>query len=107
MRFVFITSRARGSSFPSLRAFPGSTHNEKAVAGTLSVAFLSAAAQAQSSVTLYGMLDAGIVYTNNQSGKSAWQQGSGLLSNTVFGLSGNEDLGGGCMRCFASKTAST
>ena len=46
------------------------------------------------------MLDAGIVYTNNQSGKSAWQQGSGLLSNTVFGLSGNEDLGGGLHALF-------
>ncbi|MCA8253178.1 porin [Burkholderia sp. AU31624] len=73
---------------------------KKAVAGTLSLAFLSAAAHAQSSVTLYGMLDAGIVYTNNQSGKSAWQQGSGLLSNTVFGLSGNEDLGGGLHALF-------
>jgi predicted porin len=46
------------------------------------------------------MLDAGIAYTNNQSGKSAWQQGSGLLSNTVFGLSGNEDLGGGLHALF-------
>lgn len=73
---------------------------KKAVAGTLSLAFLSAAAHAQSSVTLYGMLDAVIVYTNNQSGKSAWQQGSGLLSNTVFGLSGNEDLGGGLHALF-------
>ncbi|AJX33023.1 porin [Burkholderia oklahomensis] len=53
----------------------------------------AATAHAQSSVTLYGLLDASIAYTNNQSGKSAWQQGSGLLSNTVFGLSGAEDLG--------------
>ncbi|TCW85621.1 porin [Burkholderia sp. SRS-46] len=73
---------------------------KKEVAGALSLAMISVAAHAQSSVTLYGMLDAGIAYTNNQSGKSAWQQGSGLLSNTVFGLNGAEDLGGGLQALF-------
>ncbi|KVN14935.1 hypothetical protein WT09_15720 [Burkholderia stagnalis] len=73
---------------------------KKEVVGALSLAMFSVAAHAQSSVTLYGMLDAGIAYTNNQSGKSAWQQGSGLLSNTVFGLNGAEDLGGGLHALF-------
>ncbi|RQR67671.1 porin [Burkholderia sp. Bp9126] len=73
---------------------------KKEVVGALSIALFSVAAHAQSSVTLYGMLDAGIAYTNNQSGKSAWQQGSGLLSNTVFGLNGAEDLGGGLQALF-------
>ncbi|RQS16358.1 porin [Burkholderia sp. Bp9002] len=73
---------------------------KKEVVGALSIALFSVAAHAQSSVTLYGMLDAGIAYTNNQSGKSAWQQGSGLLSNTVFGLNGAEDLGGGLHALF-------
>ncbi|KWK12533.1 porin [Burkholderia stagnalis] len=73
---------------------------KKEVVGALSLAMISVAAHAQSSVTLYGMLDAGIAYTNNQSGKSAWQQGSGLLSNTVFGLNGAEDLGGGLHALF-------
>ncbi|MGZ2748562.1 porin [Burkholderia stagnalis] len=73
---------------------------KKEVVGALSIALFSVAAHAQSSVTLYGMLDAGIAYTNNQSGKSAWQQGSGLLSNTVFGLNGTEDLGGGLHALF-------
>lgn len=73
---------------------------KKEVVGALSIAMFSVAAHAQSSVTLYGMLDAGIAYTNNQSGKSAWQQGSGLLSNTVFGLNGAEDLGGGLHALF-------
>ncbi|ABC38650.1 gram-negative porin family protein [Burkholderia thailandensis E264] len=69
---------------------------KKPVIGAACAALLgaTATAHAQSSVALYGLLDASIAYTNNQSGKSAWQQGSGLLSNTVFGLSGNEDLGG-------------
>src|SRR5260370_36173618 len=58
------------------------------------------AAQAQSSVTLYGLLDTGLVYTNNQSGHSAWQESSGALSNTVFGVKGSEDLGGGLHAIF-------
>jgi general bacterial porin, GBP family len=51
------------------------------------------AAHAQSSVTLYGLIDAGIVYTNNQGGHSAWQEQSSMISNEVWGLRGSEDLG--------------
>ena len=57
-------------------------------------------AHAQSSVTLYGTLDAGLIYTNNQAGHSNWQQGSGTVSNTFYGLRGNEDLGGGLHAIF-------
>jgi GBP family porin len=55
----------------------------------------AAAAHAQSSVTLYGSLDAGIAYVNNAGGDSLWVQSSSLLSNTYFGFKGAEDLGGG------------
>ena len=57
-------------------------------------------AHAQSSVTLYGTLDAGVVYTNNQGGHNNWQQGSGTVSDTYFGLRGSEDLGGGLHAIF-------
>ena len=57
-------------------------------------------AHAQSSVTLYGTLDAGLVYSNNQNGHSNWQQGSGTVSDTYFGLRGSEDLGGGLHAIF-------
>ena len=57
-------------------------------------------AHAQSSVTLYGTLDAGLVFANNQGGHSNWQQGSGSVSNTYFGLRGSEDLGGGLHAIF-------
>ncbi|TCK84318.1 porin [Paraburkholderia sp. BL9I2N2] len=63
------------------------------VAAALSVC--AVAAHAQSSVTLYGLIDTGIVYTNNQGGSSAWQEQSSMLSNEVWGLRGSEDLGGG------------
>ena len=43
-------------------------------------------AHAQSSVTLYGLIDTGLVYTNNQSGHSNWQEVTSSTQNTVFGL---------------------
>lgn len=57
-------------------------------------------AHAQSSVTLYGLIDTGIVYTNNQGGHSNWQENSSSTQNTVFGLKGSEDLGGGLHAIF-------
>ncbi|HKU00223.1 MAG TPA: porin [Paraburkholderia sp.] len=67
-------------------------------AGVLGAFALSA--HAQSSVTLYGSLDAGIVYANNVGGQALWQQGSGALSYNYFGLKGAEDLGGGLKAVF-------
>ncbi|CAJ0720848.1 Outer membrane porin protein [Ralstonia edaphis] len=64
-----------------------------AVLGTI-----SAAAHAQSSVTLYGIVDVGIRYNTHQNaaGNSKIGMGNGgLLSGSRWGLMGNEDLGGG------------
>jgi predicted porin len=61
---------------------------------------LAVTAHAQNSVTLYGTLDAGLVYSNNQGGHSSWQAGSGAASGTYFGLRGNEDLGSGLHAVF-------
>jgi GBP family porin len=57
-------------------------------------------AHAQSSVTLYGVIDTGLVYTNNQGGHSNWQEASSSTENTVYGLKGSEDLGGGLHAVF-------
>jgi len=67
-----------------------------------SIAFLSFAsvAQAQSSVTLYGIVDDGIQYTTNQAGGHAYQLASGTLSASRFGFRGREDLGGGYATIF-------
>ncbi|MCP3712855.1 porin [Paraburkholderia sp. CNPSo 3274] len=72
----------------------------KALLAAAALGAFSAAAHAQSSVTLYGSLDAGIAYVNNAGGHSAWLQSSSLLSNTYFGLKGAEDLGGGLKAIF-------
>ncbi|QJP70439.1 porin [Burkholderia glumae] len=60
----------------------------------------STSAHAQSSVTLYGLIDTGLAYTNNQLGHSNWQASSSATQNTVFGLKGGEDLGGGLHAVF-------
>ncbi|GLU35067.1 porin [Trinickia caryophylli] len=71
---------------------------------TLIVAAVSSsfavAAHAQSSVTLYGLVDAGITYTSNVAGNSRWQQSSGAVSQSRFGLKGSEDLGNGLKAIF-------
>ncbi|HWT34897.1 MAG TPA: porin [Paraburkholderia sp.] len=67
-------------------------------------ALAASTAHAQSSVTLYGIIDAGLMYTNNvqKSGKSGalWQATSGTINGSRFGLRGAEDLGGGYKAIF-------
>lgn len=53
------------------------------------------AVHAQSNVTLYGVADAGMVYTPNYLGSKAYTLTSGVASSSAFGLKGSEDLGGG------------
>jgi predicted porin len=72
----------------------------KTLAATALLGTFSIVAHAQSSVTLYGLIDTGIVYTNNQFGKSNWQVASSATQNSVFGLKGSEDLGGGLHAVF-------
>jgi predicted porin len=55
---------------------------------------------AQSSVTLYGVVDEGMQYTNNQAGKSSWAMSQGGLGSSNWGLTGTEDLGGGLHAIF-------
>ncbi|WP_086969763.1 porin [Caballeronia glebae] len=59
-----------------------------------------AAVWAQSSVQLYGELDAGIAYTNNVGGQSKYRLTSGTIDGSYWGLQGTEDLGGGARAIF-------
>ncbi len=57
---------------------------------------LSSAAFAQSTVTLYGALDASVAYGKNAVGKhSATYVNDSAIQSSLWGLKGSEDLGGG------------
>jgi predicted porin len=70
--------------------------------------FAAATAHAQSSVTLYGIVDNGIAYQNNSApkigatsgGHAAWKMSTGVWAGSRFGLKGAEDLGGGTKAIF-------
>ncbi|TKC92520.1 porin [Trinickia terrae] len=69
----------------------------------ISLAVLSAFAApvfAQSSVTLYGVIDEGLNYTNNVGGSHVWELQSGFAQGSRWGLKGSEDLGGGLKAVF-------
>ncbi|HTH58551.1 MAG TPA: porin [Paraburkholderia sp.] len=58
------------------------------------------AAHAQSNVTLYGIVDAGLTYNSNSGGHSLTSLTSGNGMGDRFGLRGKEDLGGGLAAVF-------
>ncbi len=57
-------------------------------------------AQAQSSVTLFGLIDAGLTYTSNAGGNHSFTEQSGIQAPDLFGVRGVEDLGGGYSTLF-------
>jgi predicted porin len=75
---------------------------KKFALSSLSLALLGAAgaAHAQSSVTLYGVIDDSIMYVHNDGGKNLWAMQQGNLSGSRWGMKGTEDLGGGLKAIF-------
>ncbi len=61
---------------------------------------VSMQAEAQSSVTLYGVVDTAFAYSSNQGGHSNTYMSQGNLLASKFGLYGTEDLGGGTQALF-------
>ena len=55
---------------------------------------------AQNSVTLYGVIDEGLDYTNNVGGKHLYEMAGGVIQGSRWGLKGSEDLGGGLKAVF-------
>ncbi|MGF6903449.1 porin [Paraburkholderia sp. GAS348] len=64
------------------------------VGGALALA-ASPDVQAQSAVTLQGVIDGGVTYVNNLHGGATALFDSGILSPDTLSLKGSEDLGGG------------
>ncbi|WP_321793656.1 porin [Burkholderia pyrrocinia] len=73
---------------------------KKLVLGALCALFGTSAVYAQSSVTLYGLLDVGLTALSNQSGHRNVVMDTGVLVPNLFGLRGAEDLGGGLKAIF-------
>jgi predicted porin len=57
-------------------------------------------AQAQSSVTMFGLLDAGLTFTSNDGGHHSITEQTGIQAPDLFGVRGVEDLGGGYSTLF-------
>ncbi|MGF6753491.1 porin [Paraburkholderia sp. GAS42] len=79
---------------------------KKAIA-TSALGLVALGAHAQSSVTLYGIVDAGIGYQSSQTslgsttgGHSVVKMINGVWAGSRFGLKGSEDLGGGTKTIF-------
>ncbi|CAM2156951.1 Outer membrane protein (porin) [Paraburkholderia tropica] len=68
--------------------------------GMLTLSGISGIAHAQSSVTIYGIIDDGLTWSSNQGGHSAVQLHSSISQGNRWGLRGNEDLGGGTSAIF-------
>ncbi|HTR08139.1 MAG TPA: porin [Paraburkholderia sp.] len=84
---------------------------KKILAAAVPLALAAAGAHAQSSVTLYGLIDLGVDYANNvaagsdgklvpDSGGKLVQMQSGVPAGSRWGLRGTEDLGGGYSAIF-------
>ncbi|TCK84143.1 porin [Paraburkholderia sp. BL9I2N2] len=72
--------------------------------GIVGSSLFNVAAHAQSSVTLYGVIDEGFNYTSNVAtptgGKQLYNLSSGVLQGSRFGFRGTEDLGSGLKAIF-------
>jgi predicted porin len=73
---------------------------KKTLLASLIVTCFACTAHAQSSVTLFGIVDAGFRFTSNAGGHPSRELAGGNQSANRFGLTGTEDLGGGLKAIF-------
>ena len=78
--------------------------NLLAAAALAAFACIATSAHAQSSVTLYGIIDAGVSYVNNSATRTGsdhlFKYDDGVAQASRWGLRGAEDLGGGLKAIF-------
>lgn len=72
-----------------------------AVAFAAACACLPALSSAQSSVTLYGLVDMSAGRSKAPGGEAIWNASSGNMTTSYWGVKGTEDLGGGLKGIFA------
>ena len=73
---------------------------KKSLLALVALGAFAGAAHAQSSVTLYGIIDEGFIFNNNAKGGHLYGLSSGVMQGSRFGLRGTEDLGGGLKAIF-------
>ncbi|CAE6729798.1 hypothetical protein R69927_01755 [Paraburkholderia domus] len=66
----------------------------------LSATLAATGAHAQSSMTLFGLIDTGITYVSNQAGNHNVKMDDGVNGPNLWGFKGVEDLGGGTKAIF-------
>ncbi|MBJ9623074.1 porin [Burkholderia multivorans] len=100
-------TRTRGCTTSSTRRARRTNGIAGALVAACTASIAPTAAQAQSSVALYGLIDTSITYANNQRTHGAGSPGSGNVAMTSgalnaarWGLRGREDLGGGLAAVF-------
>jgi predicted porin len=71
----------------------------RTVAGAIVALSVTSLANAQSSVTLYGIADTAVQYISNVGGHALFQEGN-THAPDIFGIKGIEDLGGGLHTVF-------
>jgi predicted porin len=71
------------------------------VVAAIAACGLAAAAQAQSSASIYGLMDIGAGRLQAAGAPSVWRADSGNMTTSFLGFRGNEDLGGGLKVKFA------
>lgn len=72
----------------------------KVLGSAMGLMAASTAACAQSSVTLYGVIDDGLTFVSNQGGHHAYRMDDSISQGDRFGFKGTEDLGGGLKAVF-------
>jgi predicted porin len=73
---------------------------KKSLIAGLVASAIAVPAAAQTSVTLYGVIDQGLDFTNNVAGSKSYSMQSGYVQGSRWGLKGAEDLGGGLKAVF-------
>jgi predicted porin len=73
---------------------------KKSLIALAALGSLAGAAHAQSSVTLYGIIDEGFDMITNKGGHHVYQLASSVMQGDRWGLTGTEDLGGGMKAIF-------
>ncbi|ACR31309.1 porin [Burkholderia glumae] len=73
---------------------------KKTILACVALGTLAGTAHAQSSVTLFGIIDEGIDMVSNNKGGHVYQAAGSVMQGNRFGLTGSENLGGGLKAVF-------